>query len=143
MLRYVCKNQNCLNTFLSHDLDIFKKCESCGEHLVHVGKPDKQGETDYPPPETKEELKAKYIKLREKKLRIGLLKSECLTVGRAIRKLSFQERKQLLQEHGLWEEGIIYKHMMTEGDLLKIVVDKRAMYYQKKKGKKNEQDNRN
>lgn len=138
MLRYVCENPNCLNTFISPDLDIFKKCEFCGQHLIHVGKPQRDGdETPYPPiGETKEELKAKYVKLRRWALKWGITESECLTVGRAVRKIPFKDRKQLLEESGLWQEGIIYKHIKTKEGLFKMEVDKSAMYYQKRKKKK-------
>lgn len=137
MLRYVCENPNCLNTFLSPDLDIFKKCEFCGEHLIYVGKPKRDSdETPYPPiDETKEDLKIKYVKLRRRALKWGLTKSECLTVGRSVRKIPFKERKQLLEENGLWKEEVIYKHVKTKEGLIKMEIDKVAMYYQKKKKK--------
>lgn len=136
MFRYVCENPTCLSTFLSPNLDIFKKCDLCGDGLIHVGKPDKEENIEYPPIETIEELKDKYLKLREKAIRIGLLESECLTVGRAFRKLTFEERKRLLQENGLWKEGVIYKHVMMHG-LLKMVIDEKAMDYHKRRMNEN------
>jgi hypothetical protein len=133
MLRYLCNNPNCLNTFLSADLLKSKKCELCGSFLTHLGKPENA--TDSPANETIKELKVKYVKLREKAFRIGLLEHECIIVGRAIRKLSFEMRKKLLQDAGLWEEDIIYKHVMIDG-LLKMIPDKRKMYYERKKREK-------
>lgn len=82
-----------------------------------------------------EELKEKYVKLTEKARRIGLLESECIIRGSAFRKLSFQVRKKLLEDTGLWEEGIIYTHVMIDG-LLKMIPDKRKMYYERKKKEK-------
>lgn len=135
MLRYVCENPNCLNTFLSPDLDIFKKCELCGEHLIHVGKPQRDGDDKPYPPlgETKEDLKAKYVKARKHALSFGMTDDECLTVGRAVRKLSYEERKQALQENGLWQEDIIYKHVKSKEGLWKMVIDWSAMSYRKRK----------
>ncbi len=122
MLRYVC--EKCLYSFLSPKLDKFRRCDKCDGHLIHVGKPERKA-GEYPPIETLNELKAKYVKLREKALRIGLLYSETLVVGRAVRKLSFKVRKRLLKKAGLWQEGVIYKHVMSEGGLIQMVIDKK------------------
>lgn len=65
-------------------------------------------------------------------MRTGLLEYECLTMGRAFRKIRFEERKRLLQENDLWEENVIYKNVMMHG-LLKMVIDKKATYYRKRK----------
>ena len=126
MIRYVCKNPYCLNTFLSPDLDIFKRCELCDDTFIHVGNPERSNSDSYPPVETLEELKIKYIKMRDKALREGLTEDECLTVGRAVRKIRLPMRKKLLRESGLWKEGIVYKYIMKKNGLLKMVEDKRA-----------------
>lgn len=130
MLRYFCDNPNCLRTFLSPYLDIFRKCESCGNLLKHVGKPERAGEdksSPYPKDERKDDLKIKYVELRRLALKFGLTDDQCQMMGRAIRKLPFKERKRALEENGLWEEGVIYKHVQTKEGLMKMVIDQKAM----------------
>src|SRR6185437_5531057 len=128
MIRYVCKNPYCLNTFLSPVLDIFKRCELCGDTFIRVGNPETNNdESLYPPLETIKELKNKYVKLRKKSLREGLTEEESLTIGRAVRKIPLYEREKLLRINGLWKNGIIYKHIMTKNGLIKMVEDKIAI----------------
>jgi hypothetical protein len=134
MLRYVCPNPNCLHTFLSPKLEFHSRCELCKRFLLHFGKPEKETQPS-PSIETMTDLKEKYASLTKKSLDIGLTDEECIIMGRAFRKLGFDIRKQIIEDSGLWQNGVIYKHVMIDG-LLKMVIDKRKMNYERKKREK-------
>jgi len=137
MIRYVCRNADCLNTFLSLDLERFKKCELCGQILMHVGKPEKIYDKPYPPSgESTQSLKIEYVRLMEKSLTVGLTEEEGRKIGRCVRNISPEERKKFLKKVHLWKEDVIYKHAMTEEGLSKMIPDENAMNYQKRRAKK-------
>ena len=143
MLRYVCKNPECLHTFLSPDLDKKRTCEICGSLLIYVGNPDiKLTEDDYRFTLTLEELKKHYVKLTKRLFREGITDSECLIRGCAIRKLSFTSRETLLKENGLWntDSNIVYKMVKGKNELWKMVKDGKASRNQKRR-KKIEKEN--
>lgn len=122
MIRYVCDNPSCLNSFISEDLDIYNLCELCGSELIYIGKTKKDDvKNPYLPKETIEELKIKYVQLIEKSFNEGLTKDECCTVGRACRKIKHRDRKDLLKCVSSWKSDVHYKHVLTESGLMKRV----------------------
>lgn len=121
MIRYVCDNPYCLNTFLSEDLDRNKICEICGNRLIHFGH-TKKFDLEHAEirKETREELKIKYIMLMEKSFNEGLTQEECIKLGRCFR-IFHRERNEILKSVPLWNQYDKYKFVLTENRLMKRV----------------------
>lgn len=77
-------------------------CHSCGQHIKkNVNK--KSDNNSYPPKnESLEMLELKYILAFRKKQMGNISDKESLTIGRAIRKISYERRKKILMENRLW-----------------------------------------
>lgn len=131
MIRYVCKNPYCLFTYLSDTFDKNKKCDLCGQLFMSFGKPNlTQSKPNIVL--SRHDLLKEYVMLQQKAISIGLTEDECIKSGRAVRLLSYEERKNALEKAGLWDESIIYKYVFVDG-LMKMVVDRNAMNYRKRK----------
>lgn len=132
MLRYVCKNLECLHTFLSPDLDRKKTCEFCGSLLTYIGNPEvKETEDDYRFTLSIDELKEHYVRLTKRLYGEGITYPECLIRGCAIRKLSWT----FLQDQTCYDQDIVYKMVIGKNGLRKMVKDGKATRNRKRRNK--------
>ena len=142
MFRYVCHNEDCRCTFISKYLRESNLCPCCNFTLLSEISEHSIEYDSYHPKETIEELKIQYVELKRRRFSTGINQEEGTTIGRAVRKLSFECRKGLLKENGLWDdnEDNIYKVILDKDGLYREVLDKNRMYYRNRKRNKLKKD---
>lgn len=129
MIRYVCNNPVCLNSFLSDLYEPSKKCH-CGNILLHFGNiPEKE----IPKKLTSQQIIDLYPILWKKSLEIGITEEEGIILGKCVKLTTWEFRKKQLKKKGIHiSDNDIFKFTKTKDGLLKRVKDKDKIYRKRK-----------